>query len=104
MADKGLRNYSDEDLLEEMCRRQRVRLERDLRVDFRPCEDCVNFVFWTKGMDPPDTYNACRKGHKMSFRMPEHPHDEDSGFYRRYCFDREPRPAEQQPGDANGKD
>lgn len=96
MADRGLRNYSDEDLLEEMCRRQRVRLERDSRVDFRSCEECANFVFWTKEMDPPDEYNACRKGHKMSFRMPEWPHDPDAGFYRRICIDRTPRSPEQQ--------
>jgi hypothetical protein len=89
-----LKKFSDEDLLEELCRRQRVRVERDERLAFRPCDDCANFIYWDKEGDPPGDYNACKKGHEMKFRMPEgggDPKPSEYGFYRRVCADRTPR-------------
>lgn len=89
-----LKGFSDEQLLEELCRRQRVRLERDERLAFQPCDECKHFVFWVNAdSDPPDNYNPCSKGHKMKFRMPEgyNQHPSEYGFYRRVCAHRQPR-------------
>lgn len=94
-----LKGLSDEELLEELCRRQRVRTERDERLAFKPCEECKHYVFWIKGGDPPTDYNGCAKGHEMKFRMPTSgdPRSEEYGFYRRVCGDREPRGGNNQP-------
>lgn len=85
-----LKRFSDEQLLEEMVRRQRVRDERNERLAFQPCDECKNFVFWRADGDPPDDYQPCSKGHQMKFRMPSghNPYQEDWGFYRRICADR----------------
>lgn len=90
-----LKGFSNEQLLEELSRRQRIRDERDERAAFQPCDECANFVNWTKASDPPDNYNPCSKGHVMKFRMPEggDPRPGEWGFYRRVCADRE-TPAE----------
>jgi hypothetical protein len=80
-----LKGFSDEQLLEEIVRRQRVRSERDERVAFVACEDCANFIFWKKTGDPPKDYQPCSKGHEMKFRMPDGYNDtpESYGHYRR---------------------
>lgn len=81
-----LRAYTTDELLEELARRNRRGDER--REIKRWCEDCKHFTFWRKPGDPPDDYNACGKGHTMSFRVPESYHGDDGGFYRRVCADR----------------
>lgn len=83
-----LAKFSTAVLLEEISRREQQRAERKPVKHW--CEDCKNFRFWTKNSDPPDTYNPCSKGHKMSFRVPETMSDvdNDSGYYRRICTDR----------------
>lgn len=83
-----LAKFSTAVLLEEIARREQQRAERKPIKDW--CEDCKHFKFWTKSSDPPDDYNPCSKGHKMSFRVPETMSDvdNDSGYYRRICTDR----------------
>lgn len=83
--DNPLTKYSTAVLLEEIARREQKRSERKPVKHW--CEDCAHFKFWTAKGDPPETYNPCIKGHKMSFRIPEHYNDE-CGYYRRICGDR----------------
>jgi len=80
-----LREATEDELLEELTRRRNAR--QTTRVS-KFCDTCANFA--TKvGAD--DSYNPCTKGHTMSFQMPEgYPDaDEDWGFYRRICADRQ---------------
>lgn len=84
-----LKRFSDEDLLEELSRRQRLRVERDERLEFKPCDSCANFKPWRDAETMPEGYNPCVKGHKMSFRLFESsPYESDWGHYRRVCGDR----------------
>jgi hypothetical protein len=80
-----LAKFSTAVLREEIARREQRRTERK-PVDLW-CEDCKHFKFWIGKGEPPDTYNPCGNGHKMSFRVPEDYNDE-CGYYRRVCADR----------------
>jgi len=83
----ALAGFSRAALLEELARRERLREERAEIEHW--CTDCAHFKFVTG--DVPDDHNCCQKAHKMNFRVPESPHGDDGGFYRRVCADREPR-------------
>lgn len=90
MGEKNpLAKYSVAALLEEIAKRERVRSERKPIEHF--CDECSNFKFWQKTGDPPDGYNPCAVGHKMSFRVPEGYSETEYGYYRRVCRDRKLR-------------
>jgi hypothetical protein len=80
-----LREATEDELLEELARRRNAR--QTTRVS-KFCDTCANFA--TK-VDADDSYNPCTKGHTMNFQMPEgYPDaDDDWGFYRRVCADRQ---------------
>lgn len=81
----ALAEFSDRELRNELIAREQARKPR--ARPFRPCDECIHFVGFTGGGDPPDDYNPCAKRHKMSFRMPEGYSDHDYGFYRSGCKD-----------------
>ncbi len=83
----GLSDYTVDQLLTEMVKRRNN--DESLPI-VKWCENCTNFKFRSK--NDTDDYNPCVKGHQMLFRMPEHPHDEISGFYLRVCPDWTVRP------------
>lgn len=90
----GLKSCSDEDLLEELSRRVRVRADRDERLGFKHCDECSHFEAF-KGLvteNIPETFNPCTKGNTMSFRVPK-AYGDVWGFYRRVCSDRARRPS-----------
>lgn len=86
-----LRNFSDEELLEEIVRR------RNKRTVAKPehwCHDCVHFKAWDevpRAGNCPSDFNPCTKSHEMKFITPADVSDE-YGFYRRVCADREIAP------------
>jgi len=82
---KSLSDYTDDELIEELARRRNT---REINKPERWCVDCKNFTTWNGKGDPPNDYNACIKGHKMNFAMPEGYTDDEFGFYRRVCVDR----------------
>lgn len=88
----GLSDYTDEDLIEELAGRERKRRER---APIKNCDECGNFKPWAVPRDPPDDYNPCQMGHRMSFKEPDSPTTLDWGFYRRVCGDRRPSRAEE---------
>jgi hypothetical protein len=87
-----LRDYSTQQLLEEMARRAR---NSATEKPAAWCHDCTHFVAWCDKVpaprkDCPDTYNPCTKGHTMRFMAPEgYPDGDDCwGFYMPVCADR----------------
>lgn len=100
MTKPSLADYSSDELLEELHRRE-INRERNKPVD-RWCVDCAHFKFWKARSDPPDNYNPCQKKEEMSFRMPAEedgpsPDPSTWGFYRRGCWKFAPRPPEPAP-------
>lgn len=81
----SIADFSIEELAEELARRARNKPKEPAK--FRACDDCSNFIGW-HDMNVPDDYNPCKKGHKMSFKVPETHSDIDWGFYRNVCPDR----------------
>lgn len=56
------------------------------------CDDCAHFV---TDPDADEAYNPCTKGHPMRFKSPaeyQWYYNDDWGFYRRQCQDRQERP------------
>lgn len=86
---RSIANYSEAELLEELARRC-THKEQKQQVA-RWCHNCTHFTTWADdALKMPDNYNPCSKLHKMFFRMPEgDPHDEESGFYKVVCADRD---------------
>ena len=88
-----LRDYSTDQLIEELARRRNI---RDTMNPKHWCHDCTNFVAWLdKVPEPretcPDNYNACTKGKVMKFKAPEEIGDE-WGFYLQVCEYRDLKP------------
>lgn len=86
------KDFSTDELLAEIVRRRNARVSRRPIVK---CDGCKHFQTSETRYDD-DTYNPCQKGHEMSFRFPEAddgPADcnDDWGYYRRVCPDRELR-------------
>lgn len=83
-----LTDYTDDQLLEEIVRRQNARKTE------RPeqwCHDCLHFKVWDKSGDPPQSWNVCGKGHENHFYSPQDCDEAirgEFGFYRRVCADR----------------
>lgn len=83
----SLRDYTLSELAAEIRRRQDRRNSLDTPRLW--CSECVHFKAWEGRGDPPDDYNPCSKGHKMSFQCPPHDYTGDStGFHRPRCRDR----------------
>ena len=85
-----LREVPTAQLVEELARRAN---SRPTRKPQQWCESCAHFVAWVDRSPPPqadcpDDYNPCAKQHTMRFHAPEG-YDEDYGFYRTVCPDRE---------------
>jgi hypothetical protein len=93
-----LRNFSTDQLIEELARRANARGTRKPKLW---CHDCANFVAWCdrkpgprKSVKPiedgcPEDYNPCTKGHEMKFVVPEMI-DDEYGLYLPVCADRKP--------------
>jgi hypothetical protein len=82
-----LSKYTDDELLNELQQRAERRNEE---TPIKCCDECKHFKPYKGiGLNVPDTYNACSKGHKMSFRQPANPVDDNWGYYKRSCKDRE---------------
>lgn len=82
--------FTDCQLLEELARRANKGSPHDNPQVF--CEDCNNFIFWTKQIEPPESYNPCKLKHHMHFKVPEDYEFSGYGYYRLICSDRDPRP------------
>ena len=85
-----LRDYTENQLLEELARRANA---RGTKKPDHWCHDCAHFVAWFDRVpaprkDCPEDYNPCAKGHAMKFIVPEEIGDE-YGFYRSVCADRD---------------
>lgn len=80
----ALRDYSEDELIEELARRKN---ERIISKPSQWCDQCIHFK--TLPEKAPDSANPCAKGHKMQFIGPEDYCDEEFGFYRRVCADRQ---------------
>ena len=85
-----LRDYSTNQLIEELARRANG---RETRNPEHWCHDCAHFVAWfDKAPEPrkdcPEDYNPCTKGNAMKFRAPEE-FDEEYGFFLPVCADRD---------------
>lgn len=87
-----LSSYTDGELLAELGRRMNLARERAEAYGKELwCEDCIFYAVWDDQFGRrkmPETYNPCTKTHKMDFRMPDSPIDDEFGFYRRGCTDR----------------
>lgn len=91
----GLRAFSTAALHAEIKRRRDARVRRG---PILKCEDCQHFRLFEGSLSaqPPQDYKPCAFRHEMHFRMPE-PDDgpadqnDDWGFYRPGCADREER-------------
>ncbi len=86
----SLRQFSTDELIEELARRAQAKLTRKPK---RWCDECAHFVAWidkkpSPGGDCPPDYNPCAKGHAMAFIAPQDIEDA-YGFYRAVCPDRE---------------
>jgi hypothetical protein len=102
MADiDSLKDFSTQELLEEVSRRKRT-AENAGDVVENWCADCANFNA-AKAIPEKDLdkYNPCIKGHTMDFKMPEG-YCDDFGFYRVLCSDRESLPQPTQPEPPRG--
>ena len=54
------------------------------------CDECSHFAPWPdRNETAPDSYNPCEMRHRMSFRYPTGPSDQNWGFYRDGCGDRQ---------------
>lgn len=86
-----LREATEDELPEELARRRNARQTE--RVS-KFCHECAHFV---PNDDADDSYNPCSKKHTMNFQMPEgYPEaDDDWGFYRRICADRQAMAADE---------
>ena len=87
-----MKAFSTDELLAEIVRRRNATIARRPIVK---CEECQHFTPCGDDMTDAqvDAYNACSKGHKMSFRMCEADYgppdgNGDWGFYRNFCADR----------------
>lgn len=88
-----LRDYTSNQLIEELARRANC---RNTTQPEHWCHDCTHFVTWTDQIpaprnDCPDDYNPCSKGHAMKFMGPEEI-DSEYGFYLPVCADRGSKP------------
>lgn len=86
-----LKRFSTQQLLEELVRRQNVRTHAKPEAW---CHDCRHYETWAdkpRRGECPDDFNPCTKGHAMLFVVPEEI-DDDFGYYRNVCADREARP------------
>lgn len=86
----SLRQFSTEELVEELARRAHAQPEQKPK---HWCDECAHFVAWIDKRPPPGPgwpldYNPCTKGHTMAFIAPQEMGD-DYGFYRAVCPDRE---------------
>jgi hypothetical protein len=92
-----LRAFSTAQLIEELARRSNERGEQKPR-DW--CENCAHFTPWIEGRTPhapmPVDYNPCAKRHVMRFQAPED-FDDEYGYYRTVCADRQAQTPEQGP-------
>jgi hypothetical protein len=87
-SSKPFSHFSTDELLAEIIRRRNARATRGPIVQ---CDKCAHFVP-SETEYANDAYNPCAKKHEMSFRMPDPeagPLDDDWGFFRRVCADRE---------------
>jgi hypothetical protein len=82
----SLVSFSDRDLREELARRLEKRLRDEAEKEW--CNECCNFIIWTRDNNPPLSYNPCAKGHMMIFKLPEG-YTDAMGFYKQNCRDRE---------------
>lgn len=87
--DKPLSKCTDDEIEAECSRRRAVRIKQKHKLKW--CDECVHFRIHDGKKDIPDNEltNACNLGHKTSFILPEFPNDDDWGFYRSPCSDRE---------------
>ncbi len=87
----ALKDYSEEELIEELARRKN---ERVVAKPKQWCDQCVYFK--TLPETAPESSNPCIKGHKMQFELPDELSwtGNEWGFYRRVCGDRQELPDE----------
>lgn len=84
-----LSKCTDEEIELEAFRRRELRIKNKHKLKF--CDECVHFRINDTGEELSDDelMKACNLGHKTHFVLPEHPSDDDWGFYRTPCTDRE---------------
>lgn len=85
---KELEQFTTDDLLAEIVRRRNL-MPKSSEKSY--CDGCKNFRPWLKREDAPEDYNACSRGHQMTFHGPrfnDDPSSSDWGFFRRVCEDR----------------
>lgn len=80
----SLEEYSSQELKEELARRMLGDRPPPIR---KWCDECTHFVAWKEDSEPPADFNPCSKGHKMRFRVPTPPMDDQWGFYKPGCKD-----------------
>lgn len=87
----NLADFTTVQLTRELVRRARAERRGDEPKQY--CDDCRNFVPWTRDEDPPDNYDFC--GHHLSthFHAPDDYAEmlaRDWGFYRKNCSKYDP--------------
>jgi hypothetical protein len=82
---RELQKFETRDLVAELARRMGMAV---LGRPERFCETCAQFK---QRPSERSKANPCQRGHRMDFWMPEHPNDDEYGYYRVGCDDREER-------------
>lgn len=90
-----LHEYATEELVAELASRREGPRQPEVT---RFCDQCANFKAHEGEKPPPKDFNACTKGHAMTFRMPEGYRADGWGFYRRGCKEWSRNPPPPPPG------
>lgn len=86
---KPLSKCTDDEIEAEAARRRSARIKNKHKLKF--CDECAHFRIWDSDKEIPEDelMRVCTLGHQTRFILPEYPDDEDWGFYRTPCPDRE---------------
>lgn len=87
--DKPLSKCTDDEIESECSRRRAIRIKQKHKLKW--CDECVHFRISDGKKEIPDNelMEACNLGHRTRFICPEHGTDDEWGFYRSPCSDRE---------------